>query len=96
MRVLLIFSLMLSGCATGSVCDYNWHANGWSPAGSAPVGVKAELSGQVSWFTNATGDYLVCSEAFGGLHLQSCGNVYEIHRKKAGGGYERDMIVCMK
>jgi hypothetical protein len=94
MRGLFIFFLLLSGCATKDVCDYDLLDNGWWPTSDPGINQEhIEKDNRISWFTNTDGDFFACPELKG---KGVCGNYYEWYRKKPGGSYEYSEIVCMQ
>jgi hypothetical protein len=91
MRVILVM-LLLAGCSTISVCDYNIAANGWSSVAGPPENLESKSKDSL-WFTNADGDFLVCHEM---KRKSVCDNYYQIYKKRSDGTYEHEEILCIE
>lgn len=94
----LLTGIVLSGCATSrSPCDYDPRKENWSPLSAPlPATLQPLWDENERWFTNEAGDVLSCPKKPWYAISSTCGSVYEIYKKKAGGTYEEpQLIVCM-
>jgi hypothetical protein len=93
-RFLIAILLSMSACTSSdSICDYDLAADGWVRAPSHPESLDAEYNTSSIWFKNSNGDFLSCaSMKSGGI----CQANYELHKKLPNGGFDTDIIVCMR
>jgi hypothetical protein len=93
MRWCFVILLLLGGCATSGVCDYDLAANGWRTIVGPPLELQHGRDEGAQWFANERGDLFACH----GLKRRGlCGNVYSVYAKQENGSFKEQDIVCTR